>query len=667
MKNKFILGAAFASAGLAALIGGDCFATPQGWAPISAATIGGGRVMSVCIETGTSYYGAPISVDVVTVGGVDMDYSAQMYFSDFEEQQCKTINLPSGGYHFTVTPPAGAGAMAWNPSNTSNGIMEIWVDLDATGYFAVGGGFTSSATATDAVLKRGREVNLALKALAGTTAEYAIDEDTNIKSISFVDALPNTINPETSNKTLLSDGVIPIYAYNDGENNIYIHKTTENIWVPKDSSYMFAGMSGLTSLTLPNNGLKMTNVVTTSGMFEGMSSLGRLTMPEDFDTSNVEDMSYMFADMSSLTRLELRSSMDTSNVENMISMFSGMSSLSSLTVSSNFNTSNVTDMSSMFEGMSSMRSFPTSVLMRMNTLKVESMSRMFAGMSSVVNIVSLPPNFDTSNVEDMSYMFADMSSAETFTAAVFYTSNATDMTGMFSGMTSLTDVVVGANSFDTPNVVSMRDMFRGDESLSDFDPFGNLDTSKVEDMSGMFYDTAMVSADFASTVYVGSGKTKWDVSNVKDMSCMFAASYLLTDISALASWDVSNVENMSSMFTGWTGSDDKWMTLSDISPLAYWNTSKVTDMNTMFRSNRVLTDLSPLQRTQRNGYVSWDVSNVKSFNDMFMGVVNIATFAPLESWSGHIADDASMYAMFYGIPFATARPSWYDGDGDGEF
>jgi hypothetical protein len=265
-------------------------------------------------------------------------------------------------------------------------------------------------------------------------------------------------------------------------------------------------------------------------------------------------------------------------------------------------------------------------------------------------------------------MFADMSSAETLTAAVFYTSNATDMTGMFSGMTSLTDVVVGANSFDTSNVVSMRDMFRGDESLSDFsDPFGNLDTSKVEDMSGMFYDTAMVSADFASTVYVGSGKTKWDVSNVKDMSGMFAASYLLTDISALASWDVSNVEDMSSMFTGWIGNDDKWMTLSDISPLAYWNTSKVTDMNTMFRSNKVLADLSPLQRTQRDGYVSWDVSNVKSFNDMFMGVANIATFAPLESWSGHIADDASMYAMFYGIPFAIARPSWYDGDGDGEF
>ena len=304
----------------------------------------------------------------------------------------------------------------------------------------------------------------------------------------------------------------------------------------------------------------------------------------------------------------------------------------------------------------------------LNTSKVKNMSRMFAGLSGLSQLI-LPDDFDTSNVENMSYMFSGVSSVEILSVISsrfdFDTSSVTDMTGMFSGMTSLTSLHLG-DSFNTSNVVSMAEMFKGDEALNELVFLNNWDTSSVENMHEMFFDTGITTAMEMATRSSGVD-VFWDVSNVKDMSGMFAAAHHLTDIYSLASWDVSNVENMSSMFTGWTGSDDKWMTLSDISPLAYWNTSKVTDMNTMFRSNRVLTDLSPLQRTQRNGYVSWDVSNVKCFNDMFMGVVNIATFAPLESWSGHIADDASMYAMFYGIPFSTARPSWYDGDGDGEF
>ena len=61
-----------------------------------------------------------------------------------------------------------------------------------------------------------------------------------------------------------------------------------------------------------------------------------------------------------------------------------------------------------------------------------------------------------------------------------------------------------------------------------------IDTSKIDDMSALFY-----SSKFNGDI------SNWDVSNVKDMSTMFAHSEFNGDLSK---WDVSNVKNMTSMF-----------------------------------------------------------------------------------------------------------------------
>ena len=113
---------------------------------------------------------------------------------------------------------------------------------------------------------------------------------------------------------------------------------------------------------------------------------------------------------------------------------------------------------------------------------------------------------------------------------------------------------------------------------------GDIDTSKITDMSGLFKDT--LGRDF-------SGIEFWDVSNVTDMSSMFLNSSFNHNIS---SWDVSSVKDMNHMFTN--SSFDKNICL--------WDVSKVTDMRSMFSFSSFNHDIS-----------SWNISKFANVIDMF--------------------------------------------------
>ena len=101
----------------------------------------------------------------------------------------------------------------------------------------------------------------------------------------------------------------------------------------------------------------------------------------------------------------------------------------------------------------------------------------------------------------------------------------------------------------------------------------DIDVRRITDMSYLFYGL---------TSYFNGDISQWDVSNVKDMRCMFNGSDFNGDISQ---WDVSNVEDMAYMFKGSDFNGD----------ISQWDVSNVTDMTRMF-------DNSPLKGKEPSWY-----------------------------------------------------------------
>ena len=128
------------------------------------------------------------------------------------------------------------------------------------------------------------------------------------------------------------------------------------------------------------------------------------------------------------------------------------------------------------------------------------------------------------------------------------------------------------------------------ESIS----LGDIDTSKITDMSGLFYE---------STRDNFKGIEKWNVSKVDNMSNMFfKAKNFNQDI---GSWNVSNVEEMVGMFC----KAEKFN-----QDIGNWDVSKVKDMSFMFS----------IASSFNQDIGNWNVSNTKIMMEMF-------TDSPLEN------------------------------------
>ncbi|WP_422105442.1 BspA family leucine-rich repeat surface protein [Winogradskyella sp.] len=147
------------------------------------------------------------------------------------------------------------------------------------------------------------------------------------------------------------------------------------------------------------------------------------------------------------------------------------------------------------------------------------------------------------------------------------------------------------------------------------------DLSQVISMNSMFFHCKSLIGD--------ASINNWDVTNVIDMSWMFAGTTPFNQ--PLSNWNVSNVSNMEYMFLNDTNFNQ---------PLNAWNVSNVSNMAYMF-SRAVFNQ--PLN--------NWDVSNVSTMERMFDRSVNFDQ--DLGDWD--ISSLTNAEDMFFNTGLSTAN------------
>lgn len=188
---------------------------------------------------------------------------------------------------------------------------------------------------------------------------------------------------------------------------------------------------------------------------------------------------------------------------------------------------------------------------------------------------------------------------------------------------------------DVSGITDMSEAFRYLED-AEFCGIENWDVSNVIDMSKMFANCTNFSGDVRN----------WDVSNVENMSGMFNACKMF-DGQGLENWDVSNVKNMSGMFNACT-----WLNID----FSKWDVSNVTDMHTMFRLCSHFTGF---------GLNTWNISNVDNMLEMFYGDIAIKK-QYIENWDPIAIAKKPIYDrltatsnMFSKSSIQKSTPKWY--------
>ena len=249
---------------------------------------------------------------------------------------------------------------------------------------------------------------------------------------------------------------------------------------------------------------------------------------------------------------------------------------------------------------------------------------------------------------DSSYLFSNSTFDSTYSNTLknlvsisfgnFNTSKVTNMSGMFDYCISLTSLNV--SSFNTGNVTDMSDMFRCCRLLTSLN-LSNFNTSKVTNMRNMFYQcNSLTSLNVSS----------FDTSKVTDMSHMFNCSSL-TSLN-VSNFNTSNVTSMYYMFEGCssltslnvsnfdtsnvTDMSDMFFICSSLTSLnlSNFNTSKVTDMRSMFRSCDKLTSLN---------VSNFNTSNVTNMKYMFRNCYKLTTLNLSSFDMSKVTDTTNMF------------------------
>ena len=164
---------------------------------------------------------------------------------------------------------------------------------------------------------------------------------------------------------------------------------------------------------------------------------------------------------------------------------------------------------------------------------------------------------------------------------------------------------INLDTWDTSNVTNMSLMF--DSSEAEKLNISNLNTKNVRTMNGMF-------SNLSTSGFKDLDLSKWDTSNVTDISRMFTLNYSTEKIN-VSNWNTSKITKMEDAFSGAHN-------LKEIKGIENWNTSNVKTIHNMFAYSENLKSLN---------LSKWNTSNVEDMSELFLGAEGLA-YLNIENW-----------------------------------
>ena len=398
-----------------------------------------------------------------------------------------------------------------------------------------------------------------------------LDSTHNVNVFKRSSVAPANIGAATVVST--ADSERPIYAwFNAPDRTVYWWTDADVAYVNTNANQMFEDF---------NRGVADMDLIDIRGM----------------DTRYTNTMHNFFCDGTKSVKNYNIDGIDTSKVWDFSGMFAGADQLATAKNPVDFskiNTSSAIDMSNMFQR----SNFTTIDIRSFNTKNVKYMGCMFCGVIKAKNIDLR--GLDVSNLEGSHLMFAS-TQIEHINLAGWNSHKLLDTSRMFEGTVTLQSLDM--TGMDTSKVKNMFGMFYL-SALPNLD-LTQLNTSSVTNMNSMFKQMSRISSlNFAS----------FDTGNVTDFGEMFRGIVIGNQTLDVRSFNTSKATAMYMMFDGTnlTGNLD----------LSSFDTRRVVDMSNMFGSSVLLNSVN---------LSSFNTSSVTNMACMFfktygMSVINIANF-----------------------------------------
>ena len=218
------------------------------------------------------------------------------------------------------------------------------------------------------------------------------------------------------------------------------------------------------------------------------------------------------------------------------------------------------------------------------------------------------------------------------------------------------------SKWDTSNVINFSGMFYNCESLSFLPDISKWNTNKLIYMGSLYWELSTLSSKLTDLensyifdklnwnsigIFCGCKSltflpdiSKWDTSNVKNMSSIFSNCESLLSLPDISKWNTSNVIDMSYMFFG-------CKSLSFLPDISKWNTSKAINMKGMFEKCYSLNSLIDISK--------WNVSQVINFDFMFHECMSLPRLPDISECMKNFCKKN----MFYGCINLMNIPSIY--------